>query len=176
VCLNELSAIEGVALLAKILETIVKSMNIKVNYNATATPRANGQAERYNRTILSTLSISTDDERNWDMNVQTVQWGLNTSINKTTGKTPYELLLGYQPRQANDTFLSAEVCETSHNKDIFHTREQTCTRIKRKQDEQKARYDRKRKMTTNYCVGQLVLVRKIASTNDCKSKKLLQKI
>jgi hypothetical protein len=26
-------------------------------------------------------------------------------VNKTTGKTPYELLLGYQPRQANDAFF-----------------------------------------------------------------------
>jgi hypothetical protein len=73
------------------------------------------------------------------------------------------------------TLLSAEVCDNTHDKEILHTREQPCTRIKRKQNEQKASYDRKRKMTTNYCVGQLVLVRKFASTNDGKSKKLLQK-
>jgi hypothetical protein len=39
------------------------AMDIKVNNNATATPRAYGQAERYNRTILNALLISTDDER-----------------------------------------------------------------------------------------------------------------
>jgi transposase InsO family protein len=81
-----------------------QTLNIKVNHNATATPRANGQAERYNRTILSCLAASTDDERKWDETLRTIQWGLNTTVNKTTGKTPYELLLGYQPRQANDAF------------------------------------------------------------------------
>jgi hypothetical protein len=74
------------------------TMGIKVNYTATATPRANVQAERYNMTILNALSASTDDERKWDEAVKSIQWGLNTTSNKTTGKTPYELLLGYRPR------------------------------------------------------------------------------
>jgi hypothetical protein len=100
-------------------------MNIKINFNATATPRANGQAERYNKMILSALSTSTDDERKWDTNVPNVQWGLNTSVNKTTGRTAYELLLGYQPRQAHDSFLSAEVFsgDDAHDKHLSLTRE-----------------------------------------------------
>jgi hypothetical protein len=52
---------------------------------------------RYNRIILNALSASTDDERKWDEAVKSIQWGLNTTLNKTTGKTPYELLLGYRP-------------------------------------------------------------------------------
>jgi transposase InsO family protein len=118
-----------------------KTMGIKVNYNTTATPRANGQAERYNRTILNALSSSTDDERKWDEAVRHVQWGLNTSLNKTTGKTPYELLLGYRPRQANDSFLSAEVCDTPSDENLLDTRRQTSERIRAKQAEQKTRYD-----------------------------------
>jgi hypothetical protein len=60
------------------------TMGIKVNNTATATQRANGQAERYNRTILNALSTSTDDERRWDEAVKSIQWGLNTTSNKTT--------------------------------------------------------------------------------------------
>ncbi|CAH1383639.1 unnamed protein product, partial [Tenebrio molitor] len=43
-----------------------QTLNIKVNHNATTTPRTNGQAERYNRTIISCLAASTDDKRKWD--------------------------------------------------------------------------------------------------------------
>jgi hypothetical protein len=126
---------------------------------------------------LSALSISTDDERKWDTNVPNVQWGLNTSVNKTTGRTAYEPLLGYQPRQAHDSFLIAEVCSgvDAHDKHLSLTREQACIRTQKKQADQKARYDRTRKRTPHYSVGQLVLVRKAPSTNDGKSTKLLPK-
>jgi hypothetical protein len=92
----------------------------------------------------------------------------NTSVNKTTGKTPYELLLGYQPRQANNSFLSAEVYDTPHDKDLLHTRHQACLRIKERQAKQKSRYDRKQKDTPTYCTGQLVLVPKaMARVRNC---------
>jgi hypothetical protein len=61
------------------------------------------------------FSVSADDESTWDEKVKDVQWGFNPSVNKTTGKTPYELSLGYQPFQANDSSLSAEVCDSVHN-------------------------------------------------------------
>jgi hypothetical protein len=54
---------EKVVLRVNVSANIVKTMGIKVNYNATVTPRANGQAGNYNRTILNALSASTDDEK-----------------------------------------------------------------------------------------------------------------
>lgn len=48
---------------SKQFEQFCKNLNIKHVLNATATPRANGQVERYNRTILSSLSASTEDGR-----------------------------------------------------------------------------------------------------------------
>ena len=104
-----------------------------------------------------------------------IQFGLNTTINKTTNKTPYELLLGYRPRQASDSFLSAEVCTTNYDSDLTKTREKTSQRIVDKQDQQKMQYDAKRKAAPEFRVGQRVLVRKVIPANDGKSRKLLQK-
>jgi transposase InsO family protein len=151
------------------------TLNIKVNHNATATPRANGQAERYNRTILDSLATSTDDERRWGIGIKEIQWGLNTSVNKTTGKTPYELLMGYRPLQANDSFLSFEVCDSPYDESLSVTREQVGQRIRGKQVQQKARYDLHRRPTPVNNVGQQVLVRRVIPTNDGRSRKLLQK-
>jgi hypothetical protein len=106
-----------------------------VNYNTRATSRVNGQAERYNRTILDSLATPTDDERKWDEGVKNIQWDLNTSVNITTGKTSYELLLGYRPRQANDPFLSAEVCDTLYDESLSVTRGHVSERIRVKQAE-----------------------------------------
>jgi hypothetical protein len=166
--------IEEAALPVNVVISYCQTLNIKVNHNATATPRANGQAERYNRTILSCLAASTDDERKWDETLRTIQWGLNTTVNKTTGKTPYELLLGYQPRQANDAFLSTEVCEVTRDDDLPATRIKIGKRISAKQAQQKTHYDKKRRAAPTYTVGQHVLIRKVIPTNDGKSKKLLQ--
>ncbi|KAJ8953799.1 hypothetical protein NQ318_006646 [Aromia moschata] len=147
----------------------------KVNYNATATPRANGQAERYNRTILASLASTSDDERRWDDTLQQIRWGINTTINKTTNKTPCELLMGFQPRQANDAYLSAEVCSTKRDENLLETRATTSKRIQSLQSRQKQRYDAKRKAPNTYVVGQHVLIRKTIGTNDGKSRKLLPK-
>jgi hypothetical protein len=94
-------------------------------------------------------------------------------VNKTTGKTPYELLLGYQPRQANAAFLSTEVCEVTRDDDLPATRIKIGKRISAKQAQQKTRYDKKRRAAPTYTVGQHVFIRKVISTNDGKSKKLL---
>ncbi|KAJ8937624.1 hypothetical protein NQ318_003741 [Aromia moschata] len=150
-------------------------LGIKVNYNATATPRANGQAERYNRTILASLASTSDDERRWDDTLQQIRWGINTTINKTTNKTPCELLMGFQPRQANDAYLSAEVCSTKRDENLLETRATTSKRIQSLQSRQKQRYDAKRKAPNTYVVGQHVLIRKTIGTNDGKSRKLLPK-
>lgn len=73
--------------------------------NATATPRANVQVERYNRKILDALAASTDNEDEWNKHISKIKWGLNSSINTVTGKSPYELQFGFVPRGNNDAFL-----------------------------------------------------------------------
>ncbi|KAL0810550.1 hypothetical protein ABMA28_010670 [Loxostege sticticalis] len=51
--------------------------------NAVASPRSNGQVERYNRTILDSLTAQNlnGDEKDWDDRVGTIQWGLNNTLN-----------------------------------------------------------------------------------------------
>jgi transposase InsO family protein len=70
----------GSSFTSKHFNDYCKRMSIKVNYNATATRRANGQAERYNTTILNALSTSTDNENKWEEAVHHIQWGLNMSL------------------------------------------------------------------------------------------------
>lgn len=65
--------------------------------------------ERYNRTIIASLSACTDDETTWDLFVEKVKWGLNSTTNSTTGKTPYEVMFGYKPRGLADSLLVNEV-------------------------------------------------------------------
>lgn len=71
-------------------------LGIKRILNAVSTPRANGQVERYNRTLLDALTAMCNgqDEKKWDVYVPGVQWGLNNTHNKGIGTTPAKALFG----------------------------------------------------------------------------------
>lgn len=66
-----------------------RTYSIKHVLNAVATPSANRQCERYNKTIVTALSTrSADDDRsNWDLYVKEVQTSMNTMYNKGIDRT-----------------------------------------------------------------------------------------
>lgn len=101
----------GSSFSGKSFEEFTKDLGIKAVFNATATSRANGQIERYNRTILSSISATHENERKWNNIISSVVFSINSSINNATGKSPYELFLGYKPRGMHDSFLSGAVAE-----------------------------------------------------------------
>ena len=148
---------------------------IELIQNATTTPRANGQVERYNRSILAAISATCSDEERWDNGVDNVCWGLNTTSNKATGKSPFMLLFSYVPRRVDDAFVVSEVVDAQRDTNLAQTRMGVKERLEDEQDRAKERYDRRRCKPKDYLTGQLVLVRRVCSRNGGKSKKLLPK-
>lgn len=139
---------------------------------AVATPRENGQVERYNRTILDALTASLEDEVHWDSLVLKVVWGLNNTINKSTGKVPAELLLGFRPRHQFESKLLNAIGSKVYYDKIQETRKRAAQTIKENQQEAKRRYDLRRRAPVKFRVGDAVGCRRDDATNDGKSKKL----
>ena len=50
-------------------------------FNAIAIPRANGQVERQNRTIISDIGTSTECESLWDEKLCEMVWEMNHCVN-----------------------------------------------------------------------------------------------
>lgn len=150
-------------------------LNIKRILNATATPRANGQVERYNRTILSSIATMTENELKWDCCISSICFGLNSTVNKSTGKTPYELVMGYVPRSLNDSYISNELCNNDIKTNVVQNRQSATENIKIQQKLQKKYYDSKRVKSKKFEINDLVVVKKLITSNDGKSKKLLPK-
>ncbi|KAJ8914198.1 hypothetical protein NQ315_015971 [Exocentrus adspersus] len=105
----------GTAFTSKRFTHFCQKYNIQLIHNATATPRANGQVERYNRSILSALSTTTDIDDGWDKNVEQICWGLNNTVNKSTGETPFYMIFGFVPRSRSDAFLTSEIDVDGNN-------------------------------------------------------------
>ena len=87
-------------------EQYCKDNGIHHTLNSTQHPQGNGMVERANRTILSTIITSMEDQRHkdWDLRIQECERNLNNVVNNTTNRTPFEMLHGYIPR-FNDGIL-----------------------------------------------------------------------
>jgi transposase InsO family protein len=62
-------------------------------------PQTDGQTERTNRTILQILrNYVNRNGSNWAKFITTVEFAINSAVNSSTGKSPFEIVYGYLPR------------------------------------------------------------------------------
>lgn len=111
---------------------------IKHVLNAMASPRSNGQVERYNRTIMDSLKASTMKygEKEWDNQLGKIQWGLKNTVQKTTGRTPSEVLFGTGMNSEVNPILN-EISAEMQDSNISSIREEVKERIDTEQIKQK---------------------------------------
>lgn len=136
----------GSAFTSREFEKYCFENDIKHILTAVRTPRANGHAERANRTILSMLLPMNSVDKKWDENIRCVQWCINTMKNSTTGCTPHELLYGYKPRDIlrNRIILSLQANdEALDDEQLINLRETAAKRINEKRAAAKSRFDAK---------------------------------
>jgi hypothetical protein len=145
------------AFIAKNFREFCHTNGSRHHLNSVALPRANGQVERFNRTVLDALAAtSADVETNkWDVNIARVQLGMNSIRNKST---PAEVLLGIQPSTNGDS-LRANVAK----------------RLEANRSKQDAYFNKKRKAASSYLIGDKVLVKVTSYPADGEGKKLKEK-
>ena len=163
----------GTAFTAKRFADFCQSKGIKCVLNATATPRANGQCERFNRTILSAIRTTVTKEEAWDKCIGDVKWAVNNVPSDTTGKTAHNLMFGYQARGLNDAKILNESVEDWAIEDMEPLRKLALENTERAQQKYKENFDKHRCVGQKYEVGDLVVIKQERATNDGKSRKLL---
>lgn len=145
--------------------------------NAVATPRANGQCERFNRTILSSLAAMTGgvEDDIGDTFVKTIQRGINGTIHRTLGTTPAQVLFGCQPKSVPEAIVLNELQDELNRSDLNTIRKEVQGRVAMDQAKQKKRFDLKRSKPVNHQAGDLVMVAKTDFPATGESKKLFPK-
>lgn len=170
---------KGTSFTSGAFKEFTTSYGIKHIINAVATPRANGQVERFNRTILEALSTSTHgkDEKCWDEQVPHIQLGLNTTTHKVTRKTPSELLFGFNIKNKSEGILSDVLDDTTNvtpTDKLVDIRDEAGERIKEQQIKDRDRFNSHRKTAKCYSEGDLVRVER-QTPHDGHSQKLVVK-
>ena len=109
--------------------------------------------ERANRTILSMLATVVKNHKDWESHLRATCMAYNTSIQSTTGQSPFFLMFGRRARIPVDLlcgpgeageYVSINNYVSQQSKILQAAYHQVHTRMGLQQDRQKERYDRKR--------------------------------
>lgn len=92
----------------KIWKELWKECGTRLAMTVTYRAQANGSSETNNKTMQDMLRNFVNDARNdWDLKLGALEIAYNSSINSTTGHSPFQLDIGMQPRLPLDIALQS---------------------------------------------------------------------
>lgn len=137
---------------------LLKRMDIEIYFIATGASRANGQAERYVATVLNLLACEVSRGSEWSSKIYKIQLSLNTTIQKSTGCTPIELLTGLRSEVPSIRQLNKGLPEIASDIDIQELRKTAEERLRNNALKTKRRFDRMRRNNMQIKEGDIVYV------------------
>ena len=102
-----------------------QALGIKQNASTAFHPRTDGQSERMNQKLEQFLRFYTNTKQNnWARFLPLAEFAFNSWRNESTKKSPFELLMGYNPK-AEWTIASSPVPQVTHRlEQIWEARDQ----------------------------------------------------
>ncbi|UYV70961.1 hypothetical protein LAZ67_8001260, partial [Cordylochernes scorpioides] len=158
----------GSSFLSKLLTQVLKICNTIHKKTTSYHPQTNGQTERMNRTLTDMISMYIDEKhQNWDEILPFVTFAYNSSVQETTGYSPYFLIHGREPLTFLDsTFDWPEVPPKPGDFDDYisnlltiveESKKISMARTMARQDKSKQVYDKHRR-EVNFSPDDLVLI------------------
>ncbi|UYV75865.1 hypothetical protein LAZ67_13001600 [Cordylochernes scorpioides] len=88
---------------SNLMEEVMKMCKIKHCFTTSYHPQTNGLTEQLNRTLINMLSMYVNtDQKNWDEILPFITHAYNTTIQETTGYSPFFLMFGREPTSLLD--------------------------------------------------------------------------
>ncbi|GBN24637.1 Transposon Ty3-G Gag-Pol polyprotein [Araneus ventricosus] len=138
----------------------------KIKHHAITTglPRANGQIERINQTIISVLSkLSLENPNKWYKFTNELQQTINSTYQRSIDTTPFELLFGTKMNTGGLDKLK-EMVEAEFQANFEAQREELRKHAKQQifkiQEENRKTYNLRRREPKPYRVGDLVAIKR----------------
>ena len=98
-CPIQLLSDRGTQFTSRLLRRLAKRLGIKKVFTTAYHSQTNGQVERFNRYITTSLTAYVDDDQsNWDDYLESLAFAYRTSVVDAIGDTPFHLVHGRDPR------------------------------------------------------------------------------
>ena len=111
---EQLHSDQGRQFESTLVAEICKCLGIKKTRTTPYHPQCNGLVERFNRTLLNMLATTINDHpASWEDHLQKVILAYNTSIQATTGYTPFFLMFGREARLPPDLMYGSMPSSTT---------------------------------------------------------------
>lgn len=167
-CPLEMHSDQGTNFLSGVLQSVCDLLQVHRTRTTSYRPRSNGQAERFNRSIMPLLRIHAQaHDEDWDEALPYIASAMRSTVHRSTGFTANQLMLGREISMPVDLLLNPEIEEageeelTTHEyvnqvrKTMEYTHELARQALKGAQERQKRNYD-KRIRHKAHNVGDLV--------------------
>jgi hypothetical protein len=128
-------------------------------------PSGNGQVERFNRVLFTTLSMYVNENRDdWDDHLESVAFAYNTSKIGETDMSPFTLLYGREPRTPVEVLIDKDESIFDYEQYGFKLTSQlletyrSLRKFKREEKGKMKAYFDKRRKEAEYVKGDKVLI------------------
>ena len=106
---EQLHSDQGRQFESDLIAGVCKTLGIEKTRTTPYHPQCDGLIERFNRTLLDMLATTTHDHPfDWEDNIRKVCLAYNTSVQSTTGYTPFFLVFGRQARVPVDIMYATD--------------------------------------------------------------------
>jgi len=80
-------------------KTLWEKMGIKIKFSSAFHPQMDGQTKAVNRSLGNLLRcLVTDHSTSWDLLLPHAEFAFNSSVNRSTGLSPFEVVTGIKPK------------------------------------------------------------------------------
>src|SRR5436305_4079453 len=166
----------------KLVEKLCEKFEIKHKLSAPYHSQTNGLVERFNCTLCESLAKVLEKENQWDEHIEQVLFAYRTTKHATTKRTPFFMTYG---REATLPIDELEIQENISEKEsilkrtydiinLTEEREEARKNIRKSQEKQKERYDKKIGEETILKIGDKVLLKDAAKEKQWSGKLALK--
>ncbi|XP_073947135.1 uncharacterized protein [Choristoneura fumiferana] len=152
----------GAAFTSNEFKEYCQTENIQHTLITTGIPRGNGQVERIHRILVSVLTkLCISDPGLWYKHVARLQTALNSTYQRSIDTTPFELMFGTKMRTKEDIEIYDMLLQEERDAYICNREQLRCSakaQILKVQEENRRNYNKRRKVSTLYHVGDRVAI------------------
>ncbi|KAL4123256.1 hypothetical protein QTP88_015463 [Uroleucon formosanum] len=133
----------GTAFTSNDFKTFLLSESVEHVLIATGAPRANGQVDVVNQSIVPMLAKISEPVNEWDKVLYKVEFTINNTVHRSTGQTPSRLLFGINQVGDVSDELRHVIEEINENRfDLPEIRKKASEQIMKAQTESEKQYER----------------------------------